>query len=90
MQSYRQSEFSTNSVSRIRPQLRGLPHLETFNLHGDISPRMRGLPGLADRATRLERLYGQAALPYFSGLPHLPGVPQLHVNRPLIYRFSQG
>ena len=38
-------------VSRIRPRLVGLPHLE--RLHGKIWPRLRGLPGLADRATRL-------------------------------------
>ena len=38
-------------VSRIRPRLGGLPHLE--RLHGKIWPRLRGLPGLADRATRL-------------------------------------
>ena len=33
-------------VFRIRPRLGGLPHLKTF-----ILPRLRGLPGLADRAT---------------------------------------
>ena len=38
-------------VSRIRPWLRGWPDLE--RLHGKIWPRLRGLPGLADRATRL-------------------------------------
>ena len=38
-------------VSRIGPRLGGLPHLE--RLHGKIWPRLRGLPGLADRATRL-------------------------------------
>ena len=39
-------------VSRIRPRLGGLPHLE--RLHGKIWPRLRGLPGLADRTTRLD------------------------------------
>ena len=38
-------------VSRIGPRLDGFPHLE--RLHGKIWPRRRGLPGLADRATRL-------------------------------------
>ena len=38
-------------VSRIRPRPGGLPHLE--RLHGKIWPRLRGLPGRADRATRL-------------------------------------
>ena len=38
-------------VSRIGPRLGGLRHLE--RLHGKIWPRLRGLPCLADRATRL-------------------------------------
>ena len=38
-------------VSRIGPRQGGLPHLE--RLHGKIWPRLRGLPGLADRTTRL-------------------------------------
>ena len=38
-------------VSRIGPRLGGLPHLE--RLHGKMWPRLRGLPGLADRATCL-------------------------------------
>ena len=38
-------------VSRIGPQLGRLPHLE--RLLGKFWPRLRGLPGLADRATRL-------------------------------------
>ena len=38
-------------VSRIGHRLGGLPHLE--RLHGKIWPRLRGSPGLADRATRL-------------------------------------
>ena len=45
-------------VSRIGPRLGGLPHLE--RLHSKIWPRVRRLPGLADRATRL------------CGSPHLP------------------
>ena len=47
MQTHRQGEFD---VSRIRPRLGGLSHLE--RLHGKLLPRPRGLPGLADRATR--------------------------------------
>ena len=35
----------------MRPRLGGLPHLE--RLHGKLSPRLTGLPYLADRATRL-------------------------------------
>ena len=40
------------NVSRIGSRLGGLPHLE--RLRGKIGPRLRGLPGLADRATRLD------------------------------------
>ena len=43
--------FREFDVSRIRPRLSGLAHLE--GLHGKIWPLLRGLPGLADRATRL-------------------------------------
>ena len=56
MQSHHQSEFD---VSRIRRRLGGYPTLK--HLHGKICPRLRGLPGLADRAT------------YLSGSPHLSG-----------------
>ena len=38
-------------VSRIRPRVGGLPHLDTFTWQ--IWPRLGGLPGLAHRATRL-------------------------------------
>ena len=41
-------------------------------LHGKLSPRLTGLPYLADWVTHL------------GGLPHLPGVPHLHVNMPLL------
>ena len=57
---------------------------------GKICPRLRGLPGLADRATRLSgspHLSGKRdqikMREYISRLPHLPGVTHLHVNRPL-------
>ena len=64
MQSHHQSEFCANlmydrspsnlmgsCVWRIGPRLGGLPHLERLN--GKIWPWLRGLPGLADRATRV-------------------------------------
>ena len=38
-------------ISRIRPRLRGLPHLETFTWY-NLTPAER-VTGLADRATRL-------------------------------------
>ena len=40
------------NVSRIRSRLGGLPHREAFTWQ-KIWPRLKGLPGLADRATRL-------------------------------------
>ena len=36
------------------PQLGGLPHLQSS--HGENSPQLSGLPGPADRATRLCRV----------------------------------
>ena len=51
IQSHRQNEFCEFDVFRIRPRLGGLPALK--RLHGKIWPRLRGLPGLPDRATRL-------------------------------------
>ena len=73
MQSHRQSEFSTNSISRIRPLIGGLPTLK--RLRGKISPQLRELPGLADRATRLERLYGQVGYPTLAGYLTYLGSP---------------
>ena len=52
-------------VSRFRPRLRGYP--TSNRLHGKIWPRLRWLPGPANRATRpgviklkREIIYGQA------------------------------
>ena len=39
-------------VSQIRPRLGGLPHLETITWQ-NLTPPLRGLPGLTVRATRL-------------------------------------
>ena len=78
-------------VSRIQARLDGLPHLET--LHGKIWTLLRGLPGLVDRFTRLDRsphlscqhdqinweIIWTGRLPYLIGLPHIPGVAH-HVN----------
>ena len=61
-----------------QPQLGRLPHLEM--LHGKLSPRLTGLPYLADQATCLGR---SPHLSHLGRLPHLPRVPHLHVNRPL-------
>ena len=69
------------------PGKAGYPTLK--RLHGKICPRLRWLPGLADRATRLGviKLKGEiiwtGGLPYLRGLPQLTGFPHLHVNRPL-------
>ena len=52
MQNHRQRDYLHEfDVSRIGSRLGELPHLE--RLHGKIWPRLRGLPGLADWATRL-------------------------------------
>ena len=75
MQSHHQSEFSATARYRESdPGQGGYPTLK--RLHGKISPRLRGLPGLAYWATRLggpphlsckhdqnERLYGQEGYP---------------------------
>ena len=51
MQSHRQIEILREfDVSQIRPRLSGLSHLEKFTWQN--WPRLRGLPGLADGATR--------------------------------------
>ena len=87
MQSHRQSVFCANLMyCESDPGYVGYPTLK--NLHGKIWPQLRGLPGLADRATlptldqiKLENIW-TGGLPHLSGLPHLPQVPHLNVNRP--------
>ena len=52
VQSHCQSEFCLNLMyHESDPDYVGYPTLK--RLHGKIWPRLRGLPGLADRATRL-------------------------------------
>ena len=85
MQSYRQSEFCVNSVSRNQPPLGGLPHLETFTWQ-NLTPAERvtrsGRPGYPPwRVTPPIKL--KCEIIWTGGLPHLPGVPHLRVNRPL-------
>ena len=55
------------------PGLAGYPTLK--RLHGKILPQLRGLPGLANRAARLERLYGQAGYPTLAGYLTYLGSP---------------
>ena len=77
IQSNRQNEFD---VSRIRPRLGGYPTLK--RLRGNILTRLRGLRGLADRASlfggsphpsckrdqiRHDKLYEKAGNPTLSG-----------------------
>ena len=94
MQRNRQSEFD---VSRIRPRVGGLPHLETsymakFDPGWEGYPVWQtGLPALVGHPTyhvnvtklKWENVW-TGGLPHLSRLPHLPGLPQLHVNRPLL------
>ena len=102
MPSHRQNEFCANLMyPESDPGWAGYPTLK--RLHGKIWSRLRGLPGLADRATRLGgsphlsckrdqikwEIIWTAELPHLSGLPHLPGVPHLHVNRPLDASFRK-
>ena len=68
---YRQERIKGYRVSD--PGLAGYPTLK--RLHGKMLPRLRGLPGLADRATRLERLYGQAGYPTLAGYLTYLGSP---------------
>ena len=96
MQSHRQSEFCANLMyHESDPGQAGYPTLK--RLHGKIWPRLRGLPGLADRATRRGgsphlscrrdhlkwEIIWTGRLPHLSRLLHLPGVPHFHVDRPL-------
>ena len=73
--------FREFDVSRIRPWLRGLPDVE--RLHGKICPRLRGLAGLADPTYHVSVIQLKWEIIWTGRLPHLPGVPHLHVNRPL-------
>ena len=73
MQSYRQSEFCTNSVSRIRPRL------------ADRATHLGDSPHLSCKRYQIKmRDYMDGLVPSLSRLPHLPGVPHLHVNRPKV------
>ena len=55
------------------PGLAGYPTLKRLN--GKILLQLRGLPGLANRAARLERLYGQAGYPTLAGYLTYLGSP---------------
>ena len=84
-------------VSRIRPQLGGLPHLEINVYMAKFDPgwegypiRQTGLPALAGHPTyHVNVIIWTGRLPHLRRLPHLPGVPHLHVNRPLDASFRK-
>ena len=77
------------------PQSGGVTHLQYS--HGENLPHLSGLPGPADRATRLGEVPHLSCelnqeknrieivwrdwLPHRGGVPPLPGVPHLHLNR---------
>ena len=77
-------------VSRSGPRLGRLPHLE--RLHGKIWPLLRGFPvwhswqpALAGHpAYYVNVIKLKWEIIWTGGLPHLPGVPHPHVNRPLV------
>ena len=75
-------------VSRIRPRPGGLPHFETFtwqNLtRAQGVTRSAGHPTYHVNVIKLKwQIIQTGGLPPLSELPHLPGVPHLHVKRPV-------
>ena len=89
---------ATNKVNLARIWcVMGYPTLKRS--HSKTWPRLRGLPGIADRATRLggsphqsckrsqietrDYMDRRGGLPHLNGLPHLPGVPHLHDGKGL-------
>ena len=81
MQSYRQSEFCGNSISRIRPRLGGLPHLETFTWQ-IVTPAERvtrsgrpGYPPWREHPTyHVNVIKWKWEIIWTGGLPHLSGL----------------
>ena len=67
-----------------RPRLGGLPHLETFTWQ-IVTPADRvTLPGRPGHPTyHVNVIKIKWEIIWTGGLPHLPGVPHLHLNRPL-------
>ena len=71
-----------------------LPHLQL--LHGENSPKLSGLPASADRETRLGEVLHftcerdqeikwdcmERLVTRLGGVPQLPGVRHLHMNKP--------
>ena len=79
-------------VSRIQPRLGGLPHLEMFtwqNVTLAVRVSRSGRPGYPlwrsphhVNAIKIKwEVIWTGGLPQLIRLPHLPGVPHLHVNR---------
>ena len=72
-------------VSRIRPRLGGLPHLETFTWQNLTPAETASHPTYHVNVIKLKwEIIWTGGLPHLSGLPHLLWVPHLHVNRPLV------
>ena len=79
---------------RVTQDLRNLtPHMFTYS-HANTSPG--GGPqigevtcrGLSRKRNQIKmRGYVKRRVTHHSGFPHLPGVPHLHVNRPLDFSF---
>ena len=78
-------------VSRIRPRLGGLPHLEIFTCQ-NLTPAERltrsGRPGYPPQAghptCHVNVIKLKWEIIWTGGLPQLPGVPHLQENRPLV------
>jgi len=79
-------------VPRILPRPGGLTHLETFTWQNFTpaervtrSTALAGHPTYHVNVIKLKwEIIWTGGLPHLSELPHLPGIPQLHVNRPLV------
>ena len=74
-------------VSQIRPRVGGLPHLETCYM-AKFDPGWEGylvwqtrLPALVDHLTyHVNIMKLKWEIIWTGRLPHLPGIPHLHVN----------
>ena len=69
-------------VSRIRPRQGGLPHLETFTWQ-NLTPAHRVTRSAGHPTDHVNEIKLKWQIIQTGGLPHLPGVPHLHVKRPL-------
>ena len=70
-----------------RPQLGVLPHLETFTWQ-ILTPAEEGLSGLGRLTCSVNVIKIKWKIIWTGGLPHLPGVHHLHINRSLDFAWG--